>query len=93
MCLQTPLTPARCRTCGSAKPIPDEQTLCTTAKELGIEFEDDYVNKCPNGVRTITVQQKADKELERRVKCLVCALGMVLEFCASRQDAFSRGKH
>ncbi|KAH7629697.1 hypothetical protein B0T09DRAFT_383300 [Sordaria sp. MPI-SDFR-AT-0083] len=67
MCFQIPFTPAVCRTCSSAKPIPDEQTLCATAQELGIEFEDDYVNKCPNGVKTITVQQKADKELERGV--------------------------
>ncbi|EAA31034.2 hypothetical protein GE21DRAFT_8585 [Neurospora crassa] len=72
MCFQVPFTPAICRTCGSTKPIPDEKIRCPTAQELGIEFEGDYVNKCPNGVRTITVQQKADKELERAVVCLVC---------------------
>ncbi|EGO53928.1 hypothetical protein NEUTE1DRAFT_103442 [Neurospora tetrasperma FGSC 2508] len=78
MCFQIPFTPAICRTCGSTKPIPDEKIRCPTAQELGIEFEDDYANKCPNGVRTITVQQKADKELERAVVCLVCGPSEVL---------------
>lgn len=72
MCFQIPFVPAICRSCGSAKPIPDEQVRCVVAQELNIYFEDDYVSKCPNGVRGITTQQKADKELERGVKCGGC---------------------
>ncbi|KAK3402376.1 hypothetical protein B0T20DRAFT_476479 [Sordaria brevicollis] len=65
MCFQIPFAPVPCRFCGLAKSIPDEQVRCVVAQELGIYFEDDYVSKCPNGVREITVQQRAKKEVER----------------------------